>query len=187
MSTPATAPTLGEPCARTEFRHAMRRMASTVSIIAAEHEGQRGGLAATSVTSVAADPPTVLVCVNHSASAFETIRAAGRFSVNMLGCDQRAISDAFGGKGPKEERFSRGQWECDESGVPYLLAAQATLICTVAQELPYATHSIFIAEVGRAMVSETVDPLLYADGRYGGVQLHASSGSHRAAAQASAA
>ena len=128
----------------------------------------------TSVTSVAADPPTVLVCVNHHASAFPTISAAGCFSVNMLGCDQRTISDAFGGKGPREERFRRGQWDYDSNtGIPYLLASQATLICRVAQELPYATHSIFIAEVMRAIVGETVDPLLYADGRYAGVQMQA--------------
>ncbi|QHE83515.1 flavin reductase family protein [Hydrogenophaga sp. BPS33] len=156
---------------RASFRQAMRRMASTVSIIAAEHGGQRGGLAATSLTSVSADPPTVLVCINHSASAFALVRAAGQFSANMLGCDQRAIGDGFGGQGPREERFARGQWVHDDTGTPYLLATQATLICRVVEELPYATHTIFLAEVVRTLVSEHVDPLLYADGRYGSVQL----------------
>lgn len=158
---------------KAEFRQAMRRMAATVSIVAAEHEGQRCGLAATSVVSVCVDPPTVLVCINAGASAFPVVQAARRFSVNILGQDQRAIGDRFGRQHTQEERFAIGDWSCDEAGTPYLLNSQASLLCNVVQELPYATHSIFIAEVLQVLAGDCVDPLLYADGRYGSVCLEA--------------
>ena len=48
-----------------EFKKAMRRLTSTVTLIATEHEGAPFGMAATAVTSVCTDPSSILVCINH--------------------------------------------------------------------------------------------------------------------------
>ncbi|MFM2410090.1 MAG: hypothetical protein RL481_918, partial [Pseudomonadota bacterium] len=44
--------------------------------------------------------------------------------------------------------------------------AQANLDCVIDAMLAYGTHSIVIARVLRASVSEGVDPLIYQDGAY---------------------
>ena len=96
----------------TEFKQAMRHLAGGVSIIATEHEGVRAGLAATAVCSVSADPPTILICINSSASAHDPIRESGRFSVNLLASDHDRIARGFSGQDgvKREERFSLGSW-----------------------------------------------------------------------------
>ena len=45
----------------------MRRIASSVSVITSFYEGNAHGMTATAVTSVSADPPTLLIVVNRSA------------------------------------------------------------------------------------------------------------------------
>jgi flavin reductase (DIM6/NTAB) family NADH-FMN oxidoreductase RutF len=50
--------------------------------------------------------------------------------------------------------------------LPSLDAAQANLECVVDAMLAYGTHSIVIARVLRAKVSEAVAPLIYQDGAY---------------------
>ncbi len=95
-----------------EFKQAMRHLAGGVTIIATEHKGCRAGLAATAVCSVSADPPTLLVCINSGASAHNSIRASGRFSVNLLATGQNGVARCFSGEtGLKgEERFAVGEW-----------------------------------------------------------------------------
>ena len=60
MAEPAIAANL-----TTAFRDAMRRMASTVTIITATDFGRHHGMTVTAVTSVSMDPPSLLVCLNN--------------------------------------------------------------------------------------------------------------------------
>ena len=53
---------------KSDFRKAMRRLTSAVTVITTAHEDRRYGMTATAVTSVSADPPSLLICVNRSAS-----------------------------------------------------------------------------------------------------------------------
>nr|WP_236774120.1 flavin reductase family protein [Agrobacterium tumefaciens] len=53
-----------------------------------------------------------------------------------------------------------------EDGLPYLTDAQASLFCTLEQKVPFGTHNIFIGTVNRVLISETISPLLYEDGKY---------------------
>ena len=49
------------------FRAAMRRVASTVTVVTTGGPFSRHGMTATAVTSVSADPPSLLVCINQGA------------------------------------------------------------------------------------------------------------------------
>jgi flavin reductase (DIM6/NTAB) family NADH-FMN oxidoreductase RutF len=150
---------------REAFRQSMRRMASTVSVIACAHEDRRYGITATAVTSLSVDPASVLVCINSGSSIIEPLMLKGRFSVNMLQRSQVEIARRFGGAAVRDKRFVAGDWEEDD-GVPSLADAQATLFCTVDQIVPYSTHRIVIARVDKAKVAEPISPLLYQDGAY---------------------
>ena len=87
-------------------------------------------------------------------------------SVNLLSRHQQDVSAAFGGGVPQEERFRIGDWQEGTGGVPMLAGAQANLSCVIDAMLAYGTHSIVIARVLSAEVSDDVAPLIYQDGAY---------------------
>lgn len=148
------------------FKAAMRRLAASVSIVVAKGEDGPVGMAATSITSLTVDPPAVLVCVNRMTSLHASLVPTAPLSVNLLSRDHREVSMAFGGGTPREERFKVGDWQQAANGLPALADAQANLECVIDAMLAYGTHSIVIARVIRARVSDMVAPLIYQDGSY---------------------
>lgn len=149
-----------------QFRAAMRRLAASVAVVAARGENGPVGMAATSVTSLTVDPPAVLVCVNRATALHGLLVPTAPLSVNLLARDQQDVSAAFGGGVPQDERFQIGEWREGPDGVPELVGAQANLACVIDAMLAYGTHSIVIARVLRATVSDAVTPLIYQDGAY---------------------
>ena len=144
----------------------MRRLAASVSVVVAKGDDAPVGIAATSITSLTADPPAVLVCVNRLARLHAQLIPTAPLSVNLLAAHQKDVSAAFGGGMPQETRFSVGNWRDGGLGLPELEGAQANLHCVIDTMLAYGTHSIVIARVLHARVSEQVAPLIYQDGAY---------------------
>ncbi len=154
-----------------DFKRAMRRLAATVTIITtADVNGTRYGMAATAVNSLAMDPPSLLICVNHSASIHAPLVGHGSFCVNVLTTEHEELVAAFGGKLKGEARFQVGDWRSDEGGMPYLADAQSNLFCEIDSVVPYATHSIVIGRVVAARVEDSIRPLIFADGKLGATQ-----------------
>jgi flavin reductase (DIM6/NTAB) family NADH-FMN oxidoreductase RutF len=148
------------------FKAAMRRLAASVAIVVAKGENGPVGIAATSITSLTVDPPAVLVCVNRAASLHGLLVPTAPLSVNLLSGSQQSVSAAFGSRMPHNERFTVGNWLENEAGIPELAGAQANLFCVIDAMLAYGTHSIVIARVLGAKVSDDVAPLIYQDGQY---------------------
>jgi flavin reductase len=151
---------------KAEFRKAMRRLTSAVTVITTCHESCRYGMTATAVTSVSADPPSLLICINRSSSVHDPLIGSGRFCVNILLAEQTDIAAAFSGGVPQEMRFSQGSWAADETGVPFLHDAQANIFCEADAISSYGTHSIIVGKVADVLVHDRVTPLLYQNGRY---------------------
>lgn len=149
----------------TSFRDALRHVSSTVYAITSGHEGERFGILATAVSSLSFDPPSLLVCVNQSASIHEPISVAEKFCVNVLGHANRDVADSFMKGSNAEERFQAGAWE-EYEGVPVLINAQSSFICRVSDRHVYGTHTIFIGELIAAHHRDNAKPLTYYDGRY---------------------
>ncbi len=79
------------------FKKGMRHLAASVTLITTKLQDQRGGLTATAVCSVSAEPPQILVCVNKTASAHDPIGEAGFFCVNILCPEHRKLAERFAG------------------------------------------------------------------------------------------
>ena len=144
----------------------MRRLAASVTVVVAKGDSGPVGMAATSVTSLTVDPPAVLVCVNRATALHALLEPTAPLSVNLLSKEQQDVSAAFGGGVPREQRFTVGTWDEGENGLPKLAGAQANLSCVIDAMLAYGTHSIVIARVLKAQVSDHVAPLIYQDGAY---------------------
>ncbi|MBP1806285.1 flavin reductase family protein [Rubellimicrobium aerolatum] len=158
-------------CSPDAFKTALRRLASGVSLIATAHEGARHGLVATAVTSVTADPPTLLVCVNRTASILPHLEAAGVFCVNLLTESQADLARRFALPRDRETRFDLGDWATLATGAPALGGAAASLDCRVARVMDYGSHRLVFGEVvatafceGRP--GEGAGPLLYHEGDF---------------------
>jgi len=151
---------------RDEFRKAMRRLTSTVTVISTAHNSERFGMTATAVTSVSTEPPSLLICVNRSARLHDPLIRSGRFCVNILLADQTDIAQAFSGGMAHDVRFDCGDWDSHEFNVPFLRSAQANVFCEMDAISSYGTHSIIIGQVRAVLTQGHVTPLLYQDGEY---------------------
>jgi flavin reductase len=148
-----------------DFLLAMRRLATTVSIITCADDQGRYGITATAVTSVCSTPPTVLACINASSGLYDRVDRRRFFCINLLRATHAPLSHRFGSRDPEVDRFSVGRWaELDE--LPYLEDAQASLFCSVQQVVRVGSHGVFVAEVEHIKVGEDVDPLIYQNGSY---------------------
>lgn len=150
------------------FKQAMRRVAATVNIISIWADGEPMGITATAMSSLAMEPPSLLICMNRAASVHPSMAKVTHFRVNVLHRDQEFLAQIFADRAKHALRFGDG-WVMDGSGPPRLAAAQASMLCRITDLHQFGTHSIFIGVVEDALVREDVDPLVYLDGRFGSV------------------
>lgn len=148
------------------LREGLRRLAKAVVVITCQHDGRRFAMAATAVSELSMDPPSLLICVNRNASLYAPLSRGADFCVNILRSDHSAISAACSGKAKGEARFAVGVWGATARGCPVLEDAQASFVCRNEQAMDYGTHHIVIGQVEEVFVEGEVSPLLYADGRY---------------------
>lgn len=149
------------------FKQGMRRLASGVSIIATDFEGTRHGLVATAVSSVSADPPTLLIGVSQTASAHDYIVRSRRFSVNVLGAHDRGLAEKFSVPAFRARRFEFGEWTTLGTGAPVLKTALVGFDCILTEEARIASHTVFFGRVVSVHVPEgEIDPLLFWNGAY---------------------
>lgn len=149
------------------LKGAMRGFAQSVVIITTvDQQGRRYAMAATAVTPVSMDPPSMLICVNRNVSSHPILEGGANFCLNILGVDQQDIAQCCGGAAKGEDRFSIGRWETDDHGLPYAAEAQAVISCHQRQRISYGSHDIFIGDVLSIRLADRVDPLIYLDGAY---------------------
>lgn len=142
----------------------MRQVAATVYAVTTGPVGERHGILATAVSSLSFDPPSLLVCINRSASLHEPLACAETFCVNVLALDNRDIAEAFVNE-RGEARFATGAWS-ELHGVPVLETAQSSFICRTAHRHEFGTHTIFIGELFDARHRTDAAPLAYYDRHY---------------------
>jgi flavin reductase (DIM6/NTAB) family NADH-FMN oxidoreductase RutF len=150
---------------RARYIDSLRGVAGSIAIVAAWFEGERRGLAVTAWTSLSADPPAALVCVNRNAQAHDHIAAAGRFSINVLGTDHADLVGTFSsGSVHGEARFDPARWSSTPHGQPMLNGALAVFECALENRIAHSSHSMMIGRVD--FVEHRRQPgLLYLDGK----------------------
>jgi flavin reductase (DIM6/NTAB) family NADH-FMN oxidoreductase RutF len=151
---------------QSDLRAGLRRLAKAVVVISCRWEGRRYAMTATAVNELSMEPPSLLICVNHTASMHEPLTAGADFSINILHSSHEAISILCSGATKGEARFAQGLWSERTSPIPTIEDAQAVFLCKNDASFDYGTHRIFIGEVIEARTYGEVDPLVYVDGRY---------------------
>ncbi|HTZ42574.1 MAG TPA: flavin reductase family protein [Jatrophihabitans sp.] len=153
---------------RNPIRRLRGRLAAPVTVLTAEHAGERAGLTVSSVLVVDGEPGELLAIVDPSSDLHDAVLAAGRAVLNLLGRDDRRLADAFGYVAPAPGGpFRLADWQPSDWG-PVLAGAPAWAGCRLAAE---PARPVGWA-VELRMTIETVTlgpdeaPLLHHRGRY---------------------
>ena len=151
-----------------EFREAMSRVASPVSIVCTDGPYGIAGFTCSAVCSVTDEPPTIMVCVNRKSAANDVIKANGVLCVSSLGAEQVGLSQMFAGVGrvPMTERFAGTNWGVLATGSPYCKTSRVVLDCRVADIREVGTHSVIFAEVLSTARAGGDEPLIYHSRNY---------------------
>ncbi|MFL0811273.1 MAG: flavin reductase family protein [Agarilytica sp.] len=151
------------------LKKGMRNLASGVCVISCiDENGKRFAMTASSLTSVSAEPPSLLVCVNKNAALEAVLSKASKFSVSVLNSNQEEVSNTCATPAESENRFNVGNWATDEaSGLSYLSDALSIFFCEKKQTVPYGTHSIYIGDITSVEFGDgSAGVLVYARGAY---------------------
>jgi len=161
-------PPTGHPVARQNFVDAMSAAVTGVNVITTDGAAGRFGLTVSAMSSVSADPPMVLACVNRRSPACNAMRANRAFCINVLSAQQRHLADTFAGRPADGEpyAFDDAIWTPGRTGVPRLVDAVSTFECVLDTTLDSGSHTIFIGRVVAASKG-SANPLLYTGRAYG--------------------
>ena len=152
------------------FIAAMGAAATGVTVITTEGMAGRFGLTVSAVSSVSAEPPMLLCCVNRKSPAVAAMEQNGRFAVNMLGSNNQEVAEVFAGR-PKTGKaydFERHAWEEGSTGQPVLSDATASFECEIECSQDAGSHRIFIGRVVNAK-RNSAGPLVYCNRAFGRV------------------
>jgi len=149
-----------------QFKKAMQYWASGVAVVTTQSQTSGvQGMTVTAFSSVSAEPPQVLVCINDAAETGSGIQESQSFAVNVLNADQQAISNQFAGGASMQERFANNPWTPGVTGSPLLTETLMSLDCKVVNKLKAGTHWVIIGEV-QDVVCRAGEPVLYYSGGY---------------------
>ena len=156
-----------------QFKLGMRRLPAAVTLVTCMHDGTYHGLTATAVTSLSAEPPSLLTCVNREASAHRAILEAKAFAISVLPHDKIDLARLFASRKPEDRgrRFSTDNWIALTTGSPVLRDAIVAFDCTLDQAIVYASHSILIGQVQDVRIADVHKHLMYLEGEFADLAL----------------
>ena len=149
---------------RRAFRQILGQFPTGVTIVATQDaDGVPVGVTVNSFTSVSLDPPLVLFCLARTARSYARFAESSCFSVNILGCGQRALSDRFASSPFDWSEVGAAHWA---TGAPILSEALAALDCHVEARYDGGDHEIIVGRVVALGTIRDGKPLVYHRGAF---------------------
>ena len=145
---------------RQAFFEIMASFPSGVAVVTTlDAHGEPRGLTTTAVSSVSADPPTLLVCVDLGSRTLAALRASRRFVINFVGAGRSHLCLLFASK--TEDKFAQVQWRPTASGLPLLDAdVLAWAECATVHDVEIGDHALLVARVEDGDVQPELEPPL---------------------------
>jgi flavin reductase (DIM6/NTAB) family NADH-FMN oxidoreductase RutF len=144
-----------------QFRNAMGKFATGVTVITTELDGEVHGMTANAFMSVSLNPKLIAVSIGEKAYMLKKIKKSKKYAVNILSAHQQNLSMIFAGQ--IKERLDVVFDTLD--GLPVLSGALAQIICEVVSVHEEGDHSLFIGRVTNLHLEEH-EPLLFLNGKY---------------------
>lgn len=152
------------PSAERDFRDALGRFATGVTVVTCAGPDGPVGITANSFSSLSLDPPLVLWAPARASLRFPAFDRAPHFAVHVLGTEQRDLCRAFA---RDAGAFHRLDWRANPEGVPVFDSCLARFECRKRAAHEGGDHDIHVGEVLRARC-RAGEPLVFFGGGYGG-------------------
>lgn len=130
-----------------QFRDAMARLGAAVNVVTTNGAEGWAGFAASAVCSVTDSPPTLLVCIQRTSSAYQAVVGNQVLCVNTLEAGHEELSQVFGGKTPMAQRRAAATWSTLATGSPVLDDARVAFDCRITRTLSVGTHDVLFCDV----------------------------------------
>jgi flavin reductase (DIM6/NTAB) family NADH-FMN oxidoreductase RutF len=147
-----------------EFRAAMARIPTGVTVVAANGADGPAGATASAVASLSLEPMLMLACLDRGSRTLLAVKAADRFGISVLAGDQEDVARAFSTKGPVADKWSGIDWQ-ERGGLPAINGAALWVACELHDMIGGGDHVII---TGAVIDFEARDaaPLIYHRGEY---------------------
>ncbi|MDT5387048.1 MAG: hypothetical protein QOE04_689 [Mycobacterium sp.] len=140
------------------LREAFGHFPTGVIAIAAEVEGERVGLAASTFVPVSLDPPLVSFCVQNTSTTWPKLKDLPALGISVLGESHDAAAKALAAK--TGDRFAGLQTVSRTSGAVFVHGTSVWMESTIEQLIPAGDHTIVILKVSELTVHD--DPEIQA-------------------------
>jgi flavin reductase (DIM6/NTAB) family NADH-FMN oxidoreductase RutF len=142
----------------------MSAVPTGVTVVTANGQEGPSGMTANAVVSLSAAPPMMLACLDQEARTLASVRASGRFLINVLATGQEDLARRFATKDPEEVKWEGVPWAEDE-GVPRIAGCVAWIRCELHDLIDGGDHLIVTGVVDHTEKSDR-EPLIFHRGRY---------------------
>jgi flavin reductase (DIM6/NTAB) family NADH-FMN oxidoreductase RutF len=141
------------------LREAFGHFPSGVIAIAAEIDGTRVGLAASTFVPVSLDPPLVSFCVQNTSETWPKLKDLPSLGISVLGESHDAAARTLAAK--TGDRFAGLQTVSRESGAVFIEGTSVWLESAIEQLVPAGDHTIVILRVCDITVHADVAPIVF--------------------------
>lgn len=155
-----------DPANPRDYRDALGRFATGVTIVTAQEAGGGGpvGITVNSFASVSLDPALVLWSAARSSLRHAHFSGAQAFVIHVLAAGQADLASRFAKRG---QGFEALEYELNDQGVPLLPNTLARFECLAEARHEGGDHTIIIGRVIRFSARSGGEPLVFAHGQYG--------------------
>lgn len=147
------------------FKQAFRRHAAGVAAVTSlAPDGSPVGFTATSLASLAADPPLATFNMAQVSSAWPAMTIGNRVAIHTLG--PRSLHLAQLMAGDNTVRFAGEHWTPGPHGVPILADATSWMLGTVIAVHPTYSNAVVVVQIEDGALGEPDEALLYHERTY---------------------
>ena len=147
------------PLSPAQLREAFSHFPSGVIAIAAEVDGTRVGLAASTFVPVSLNPPLVSFCVQNTSETWPRMRGVPTLGISVLGEAHDAAARTLAAK--TGDRFAGLETVSSDAGAVFVKGTSVWVESAIEQEIPAGDHTIVILRVCELTVHDDVAPIVF--------------------------
>ncbi|MEB3050971.1 flavin reductase family protein [Mycolicibacter sp. MYC123] len=140
------------------LREAFGHFPTGVIAIAAEVDGVRVGLAASTFVPVSLDPPLVSFCVQNTSTTWPKLKDSPRLGISVLGEAHDVAARSLAAK--TGDRFA-GLETVTSEGAVFIKGTGVWLDSAIEQLVPAGDHTIVVLRVSNVTVDPQIAPIVF--------------------------
>ncbi|WP_104088161.1 flavin reductase family protein [Arthrobacter sp. GMC3] len=152
------------PVTPSQLRNVLGHFATGLTIITAATPTGPVGFTCQSFASLSLEPALVTFSPAKTSATWPLLRAAGRFTVNILPAEHQHLSGQFARSGT--DKFAGVSYTDSPLGNPVLDQSLAWVDCEFHQEYDGGDHTIVVGAVHALSARAEAEPLLFYKGAY---------------------